>query len=130
MAARTVAAFIEETTDVVSGEGTIVCRDARVKRAAAAANFRRYDNLVYLVAGATAIALVIAIGLIVINQRDNGIATLVAGVVGGGATIWLVKLKNDAKKDELDAWTEVKNECRGELIDQDEAARLSLGLAQ
>lgn len=121
--------FIERTTDV-GNQGTLLCKDARKKRAEAAADFRRFNNLVYALTAATTIALIIAIGLIVIGRPNEGIATGVAGVLAGGGTVFILKRKNDALKEEKAAWADVKRECRTQVKDQDEAARLALGIRE
>jgi hypothetical protein len=129
MGIEVIRSFIEQTTDV-QGTGTQLCEDARTRRAEAAANYHRYENLVYALTAAAAIALIIAIGLIVLGRPNEGIATGVASVLSGGAAVFILTRRNEAKKAESDAWREVKRECRVELQKQDEAARLALGLAE
>lgn len=119
--------FIEETTDV-GGEGTVLCRDARERRAKAAADYARFQNLVFAMAAAAAAALIIGIVLVVLGRPNEGIASGVAGLLSGGAALFILRARNDTRKQELLAWGEVKTQCRPQVRDQDKAARLAVGL--
>lgn len=120
--------FIEETTDV-GGQGTVLCRDARERRAKAAADYARFQNLVFALAAAAAAALIIGIILVVVGRPNEGIATGVAGLLSGGAALFILRQRNDARKQEVLAWGEVKIQCRPQVRDQEKAARLAVGLS-
>lgn len=51
-------------------------------------------------------------------------------MVAGGATVFLLSRKGDALKQEKAAWADVKRECRVLVKEQDEAARLALGMTE
>ena len=124
---RAVREFIEETTDV-GGEGTLLCRDARERRAKAAGDYARFQHLVFALAAAATAALIIGIVLVVVGRPNEGIATGVAGLLSGGAALFVLKQRNDAREQESLAWREVKTECRPQVRDQEKAARLAVGL--
>ena len=101
------------------------------RRANAAATYGRFENLVYALAAATTVALVIAILLIVIGHPNQGIVTGLGGALSGAGTLFVVKQRNDARKDESKAWHDEQRLCRivaPDALAQDEAARLSRGL--
>ena len=108
-----------------SGERTVLCSDARQRRAQAAARFHDFDRLVYLVSAASAVAIVITIVMVVFGQSGSAVATAVGGIVGGGAAVFLVARRREAQAEEAEAWKEVEEHCAGQVIDLERSARVA-----
>jgi hypothetical protein len=118
--------YIKATTpDADPDRRTVLCHDARERRAQAAARFHDYDRLVWAVGVATAAAVIISIGLVLFQQTETGIAGLLGAIVGGVAVGWLVTRRNAARDEEAEAWTEVEEHCDGELVHLEQSARIA-----
>ena len=77
-------------------------------------NVRRFWNLIYAVAAASAVALIVFIVTLAVG--GSGLTAIVPGVgsvLGGVALTSFVKLKDDAYKEHLRARTAVKSDCGG-----------------
>ena len=117
--------YIQETTPTVSSDRrTVLCHDARERRAQAAARFHDYDRLVWTVGVAVTVAVIVSIGLVMIQQTESGIAGLIGSIVGGAAVAFLLNRRNDAKAEETEAWTEVEEHCEGEIVHLERSARV------
>ncbi len=130
--------YIEETTegpaigateDATGANGSpqasVLCKAARERRAEAAARFHDYDRLVYFVSAASAVAIIIAIGMVVIGLSGGAIATGVGGILGGAATLFLIQRRTSAKEEEAGAWGEVVEHCAGEVATLERSARVA-----
>ena len=118
--------YIRETTPTEgSGTRSVLCQDARERRAQAAARFHDYDRLVWAVGVAVTVAVVASIGLVMIQQTESGIAGLVGAIVGGAAVAFLLNRRNEAKTEETQAWEEVEEHCEGEVVLLERSARVA-----
>lgn len=118
--------YIQATTPDGDSEGrTVLCHDARERRAQAAARFHDYDRLVWAVGVATVAAVIISIALVLFQQTETGLAGLLGSIVGGVAVGWLVTRRNAARDEEGDAWKEVEEHCDGEVVHLEQSARVA-----
>jgi hypothetical protein len=118
--------YIKETTPPEpSSTRTVLCHDARERRAQAAARFHDYDRLVWAVGIAVAVAVIASIASVTIQQTEIGIAGLLGAIVGGAAVAFLLNRRNEAKAEEKQAWEEVEEHCEGEVVHLERSARVA-----
>ncbi len=118
--------YIETTTpDEGTNRRTVLCHDARERRAEAAARFHDYDRLVWAVGVATVVAVIISIGLVLFQHTETGVAGLLGSIVGGVAVGWLVTRRSAARDEEAQAWGEVEEHCDGQLVHLEQSARVA-----
>jgi cadmium resistance protein CadD (predicted permease) len=67
-----------------------------------------------------------AILLYVKSEWISGAASTVGAIASGGGMKWVVNRKNDAKKDEREAYREVRDSCGSEPADRARAERKPL----
>lgn len=79
--------------------GSTVCDKALSLVEDARREFRRYSNAFFLVVGAAAIALIIAIGFMVSGYTQTAIATGVSGVVTSGAAAFIGNARSTTEKE-------------------------------
>jgi hypothetical protein len=120
----TVDAFLTRTTP--SDAESRLCRDARARRASAARDYKRFENLVYALAAAATIALILAIVLAVIGQSNAGVISGVGAVVTGAGAIFIKRERDRAGRNEDAAWDEVKKYCKDDVSKLDEGAHLAV----
>ena len=113
-----------DRTSPTGQESPGLCKDARTRRAVEAANYARFQNLMYALAAAATAALIIAIGLAVFGQPTEAIGSAIGGLVTGAAAVFVRNERNKAQKNELEAWGEVKKYCK-EVASLDETAHLT-----
>jgi hypothetical protein len=116
--------FFDKTTP--AGEGSQVCKDARKRRAAAAADYKRFENLVYALTAAATVALIAAIVLVVVGQQTAGIVSGVGAIVTGAGAIFIKSQRDHAGVEEGKAWDEVKSLCAQDVSKLDEGAHVAV----
>lgn len=92
---------------------TPACRFAIDEYRRTSRNIRRFWNLIYAVAAASAVSLIVFIVTLAIGSASTAIVPGVGSVLGGVAMTSLIKLKNDAYKEHQRARKAVKSDCGG-----------------
>lgn len=89
-------------------------------------NIRRFWNLIYAVAAASAVALIVFIVTLAVGSGLTAIVPGVGSVLGGVALTSLVKLKDDAYKEHRRARAAVKSDCGGATARGEESGTTSV----